>query len=52
LVRRRLIDIVHRTESLLEKKREVSYGTTERFLELFGLKTLDDLPQTQDLQKL
>jgi segregation and condensation protein B len=52
LVRRRLIDIVHRTESLLEKKREVSYGTTERFLELFGLKSLDDLPQTQDLQKL
>jgi segregation and condensation protein B len=52
LVRRRLIDIVHRTESLLEKKREVSYGTTERFLELFGLKSLEDLPQTQDLQKL
>src|SRR5439155_4918680 len=26
LVRRRLIDIVHRTENLREKKREVSYG--------------------------
>jgi segregation and condensation protein B len=49
LVRRRLIAIVHRAES---NQREVSYGTTERFLELFGLKSLDDLPQTQDLQKL
>jgi segregation and condensation protein B len=49
LVRRRLIAIVHRGES---NQREVSYGTTERFLELFSLKSLDDLPQTQDLQKL
>jgi segregation and condensation protein B len=49
LVRRRLIAVVHRAES---NQREVSYGTTERFLELFGLKSLDDLPQTQDLQKL
>jgi segregation and condensation protein B len=49
LVRRRLIAIVHRAES---NQREVSYGTTERFLELFSLKSLDDLPQTQDLQKL
>ena len=49
LVRRRLIAIVHRAES---NQGEVSYGTTERFLELFALKSLDDLPQTQDLQKL
>jgi segregation and condensation protein B len=49
LVRRRLIAIVHRAES---NQRQVSYGTTERFLELFSLKSLDDLPQTQDLQKL
>lgn len=49
LVRRRLIEITHRGESGL---RQVSYGTTERFLELFGLQSLDDLPQTQDLQKL
>lgn len=49
LVRRRLIAIVHRAES---NQRQVSYGTTERFLELFALKSLDDLPQTQDLQKL
>jgi segregation and condensation protein B len=29
-----------------------AYGTTARFLELFGLKSLDDLPQTLDLQQL
>ncbi len=28
------------------------YGTTARFLSLFGLRSLDDLPRTQDLQKL
>ena len=33
-------------------QREVSYGTTARFLEIFGLRSLDDLPQTQDLQQL
>jgi segregation and condensation protein B len=49
LVRRRLITVVQRGDS---NQREVTYGTTERFLELFGLKSLDDLPQTQDLQKL
>src|SRR6266851_4290734 len=49
LVRRRLIAVAHRGESA---ERQVSYGTTDRFLELFGLASLDDLPQTQDLQKL
>jgi segregation and condensation protein B len=29
---------------------EPTYGTTQRFLDLFGLKSLDDLPQTMDLQ--
>jgi segregation and condensation protein B len=33
-------------------QREITYCTTRRFLELFGLKSLDDLPQTQDLQKI
>jgi segregation and condensation protein B len=33
-------------------QREVTYGTTARFLELFGLRSLDDLPRTQDLQRL
>jgi segregation and condensation protein B len=32
--------------------RESAYGTTARFLELFGLRSLDDLPQTLDLQQL
>ena len=48
-VRRGLLAVVHRGDAA---QREVSYGTTARFLELFHLKSLDDLPQTQDLQKL
>ena len=32
--------------------KEPAYGTTPRFLELFGLKSLDDLPRTDDLQLL
>jgi segregation and condensation protein B len=49
LLRRGLITVVSRAES---GGREVQYGTTTRFLELFGLKSLDDLPQTEDLQRL
>jgi segregation and condensation protein B len=49
LVRRGLIAIVRRGEA---DQREVAYGTTTRFLELFHLRSLDDLPQTQDLQRL
>jgi segregation and condensation protein B len=49
LVRRNLITIVHRGET---GQAEVAYGTTPRFLELFGLSSLDDLPRTQDLQLL
>jgi segregation and condensation protein B len=49
LVRRGLVTIVQRAEA---SKREVYYGTTARFLELFGLRSLDDLPRTQDLQQL
>jgi segregation and condensation protein B len=33
-------------------QREVMYSTTSRFLALFQLRSLDDLPRTQDLQKL
>ena len=47
LVRRSLIQIVYRAEA---EHREVSYGTTQRFLELFGLQSLDDLPKTQELE--
>jgi segregation and condensation protein B len=49
LVRRGLIAVVSRGQA---NSREVAYGTTPRFLELFGLRNLDDLPQTQDLQRL
>ena len=49
LVRRGLVAVVHRGDA---ERREVTYGTTRRFLELFKLRSLDDLPQTQDLQRL
>jgi segregation and condensation protein B len=49
LVRRNLISVVQRGEA---GRREVFYGTTPRFLELFQLSSLDDLPQTADLQRL
>jgi segregation and condensation protein B len=49
LVRRGLIAVAHRGDG---QQREVSYGTTQRFLEWFQLRGLDDLPQTQDLQRL
>jgi segregation and condensation protein B len=49
LVRRGLIAVVQRGESA---SRDVAYGTTTRFLELFKLTSLDDLPQTEDLQRL
>jgi segregation and condensation protein B len=32
--------------------KEVRYVTTQRFLDLFHLRSLEDLPQTQDLQRL
>src|SRR5262249_16256684 len=49
LVRRGLIMVVPRAQA---SSREVFYGTTPRFLELFGLHSLDDLPRTQDLQQI
>jgi segregation and condensation protein B len=48
LVRLGLI-VVRRGEA---GQREVTYSTTSRFLSLFQLRSLDDLPRTQDLQKL
>jgi len=47
LVRRGLVAVAQRGDSA---QREISYGTTERFLEFFGLTSLDDLPRAQDLQ--
>jgi segregation and condensation protein B len=49
LVRLGLIAVVHRAEA---KQREVAYGTTQRFLDLFNLRALDDLPLTGDAQRL
>jgi segregation and condensation protein B len=49
LVRRGLITVVQGGDA---PRRETAYGTTARFLELFGLTSLDELPQTQDLQQL
>lgn len=49
LVRRGLVAVVNRGDAA---GRAVSYGTTPRFLQLFGLRSLEDLPQTQELQRL
>jgi segregation and condensation protein B len=43
---RELIDVVGRGEGL---GRPVLYGTTAKFLEHFGFKSLEDLPRTEDL---
>lgn len=49
LVRRGLIQIVQAGEG---KRKIVTYETTPRFLEMFGLQSLDDLPKTHDLQQM
>lgn len=46
LVRRGLLSIERRMES---KKRVLFYRTTARFLELFGLESLDDLPTPEEI---
>lgn len=43
---RRLIDVVGRSEGL---GRPLLYGTTQQFLEHFGFKSLEDLPQPDEL---
>jgi segregation and condensation protein B len=48
LVRLGLLAVQQRDASA----KEVCYGTTARFLTLFQLHSLDDLPRTQDLQQL
>jgi segregation and condensation protein B len=45
LVRRQLLHI----ERPPDKPRQAFYTTTERFLELLGLESLDDLPQQLEL---
>ena len=46
LVRRGLL----RIERMQTKRRTAQYFTTDRFLKLFGLKGLEDLPQSEDLE--
>jgi segregation and condensation protein B len=43
LVRRQLL----RIQRPPEKRRPISYRTTDRFLELFGLESLDELPESE-----
>jgi segregation and condensation protein B len=45
LMEKHLVKIAGRAE---EPGRPILYGTTKRFLELFGLNTLRDLPQSED----
>jgi segregation and condensation protein B len=49
LVRRGLVQIMPLPGA---RPREVAYTTTPKFLEMFGLQSLDDLPKTHDLQQL
>jgi segregation and condensation protein B len=49
LVRRGLLAVAPRGEG---GRTEATYATTPRFLEVFGLASLDELPQTHDLQRL
>ena len=46
LVRRGLL----RIERMQTKRRTAQYFTTDRFLKLFGLEGLEDLPQSEDLE--
>ncbi|HHT9118430.1 MAG TPA: SMC-Scp complex subunit ScpB [Candidatus Hypogeohydataceae bacterium YC38] len=46
LIEKGLVKIVGRDETL---GRPLLYGTTKRFLEYFGLRSLQDLPRTQEL---
>jgi segregation and condensation protein B len=49
LLKRGLIAVVQRSEA---EQQEVAFGTTERFLEHFQLRGLEDLPRTLDLQQI
>ena len=49
LVRLGLVAVQHRAEA---GTREVRYGTTPRFLQVFGLTSLDELPRLGDTQQV
>jgi len=48
LMEKHLVNIAGRAE---EPGRPILYGTTKRFLQLFGLNNLKDLPQSEELPK-
>ena len=48
LIEKQLVKIVGRAEVL---GRPMLYGTTRRFLEIFGLKDLDDLPRVEEFRE-
>lgn len=47
LVRRRLLKVVDQSDP-----RNPRYGVTDRFLELFRLRSLDDLPRTREIDRM
>lgn len=47
LVRRQLLEV----ERPPENRRTLLYRTTDRFLQLFGLEAIDELPQAEDLER-
>lgn len=49
LLERRLIEALGRAEVV---GRPMTYGTTNAFLEYFGLKNLDDLPEAEELRRM
>jgi segregation and condensation protein B len=49
LVRRRLLRIERSGGAEPRQRRTTSFYTTDRFLKLFGLETIDDLPQSEEL---
>ena len=49
LLERGLIEAVGRAEVV---GRPITYGTTNAFLEYFGLKNLDDLPEAEELRRM
>jgi segregation and condensation protein B len=49
LIRHGLVTLLPRSSGA---GKQAYYGTTARFLELFDLKSLEDLPRTQDLQQI
>ena len=49
LLERELVAIAGRSEG---PGRPLLYGTTRKFLEYFGLNTLDDLPRVEELEKI